>query len=265
LKNYYEILDIEVTASETQVKKAFRHRAKELHPDVNAHLGDTVEAMQSLIRAYETLIDPARREDYDRRMMILRPEVRFDYREFLKSRPRDREFQAKLVFFDLLHHNERDALELYDRLRKDPDFLLVEHLDREDYMDCAYILAEEYERRGQYEEALELIVSVIDLELESPYFKHFFLEVTEKLRTLVCFKMPTALEPHTVISAIDQVLMLDLSRKDLAFFLKKGAELYADLGDAATATTYLQRGLELDGKLAGTKKLRQRLAELHPV
>lgn len=265
MKNYYQILDIEVSATEEQVKKAFRRRAKELHPDVNSELGDTVEAMQSLIRAYETLIDPDRREDYDRRMMILRPEVRFDYREFLLSRPNDPEFQAKLVFFDLLHHNEREAMSLYDQLREDESFSMVEHLDREDYMDCAYILAEEYERAGELVTALELILSVIELELDHPYFRHFFLEVTEKLRSLVCFKMPAQLDPEIVIDAIDRVLVLDLSRKELAFFLKKGAELYADLGDVVTATAYLQRGLELDGKLAGTKKLRERLAELSPV
>jgi hypothetical protein len=59
--------------------------------------------------------------------------------------------------------------------------------------------------------------------------------------------------------------MLDIGRKELAFFLKKGAELYADMGDAVTATAYLQRGLELDGKLAGTKKLKERLSALYPV
>lgn len=265
MKSYYEILNVDISSSPEQIKRAFRKRAKELHPDVNRSLGDTVEAMQSLLRAYETLIDPERREEYDRRMMILRPEVRFDYREFLKSRPEDDEFQSKLVFFDLLHHNEDEALELYDRLRARADFMLCEHLDREDYMDCAYLLAEEYERRKDYLPAFSLLTSVINFELEKPYFRHFFAEVTDKLRTLVCFKMPMEYEPADVIACIDEVLMLDIGRKELAFFLKKGAELYADMGDAVTATAYLQRGLELDGKLAGTKKLKERLSALYPV
>ncbi|MFP4114324.1 MAG: J domain-containing protein [Spirochaetota bacterium] len=264
MKSYYDILKVNVASSPDQIKRAFRKRAKELHPDVNRDLGDTVEAMQSLLRAYETLIDPDRREEYDRRMMILRPEVRFDYREFLRSRPEDDEFQAKLVFFDLLHHNEHVAVELYDSLRARGDFALCEHLDREDYMDCAYLLAEEYERRQRYSRAFELLTSVIAFELERPYFKHFFVEVTDKLRTLVCFKMPATLSPEEVIEFIDEALLLDISHKDLAFFLKKGAELYADVGDVVTATAYLQRGLEMDGKLPGTKKLRDRLSALRP-
>lgn len=265
MKSYYQVLDVEVTSSSEQIKRAFRRRAKELHPDVNHEPGDAVEAMQSLIRAYETLIDPTRRAEYDRRMMILRPEVRFDYRDFLRSRPDDNEFQSKLVFYDLLHHNEDEALDLYDRLCERDGFDLRAHLDREDFMDCAYLLAEEYERRGEYDQAFRLLTSVIDFELDKPYFRHFFAEVTEKLRTLVCFKMPVSMPPQEVILCIDEVLLLELGRKELAFFLKKGAELYADIGDAVTASIYLQRGLDLDGKLPGTKKLRDRLASLHPV
>ena len=265
MKTYYEILNADVDASPEQIKRAFRKRAKELHPDVNRNLGDTVEAMQTLLRAYETLIDPNRREEYDRRMMILRPEVRFDYREFLRSRPEDNEFQAKLVFFDLLHHNEDEAVALYDELRTRPDFDLREHLDREDFMDCAFLLAEEYERRKEYRPAFELLTSVILFELEQPYFRHFFVEVKEKLRTLVCFKMVAQMRPEEVIGCIDEVLLLEIGHKELAFFLKKGAELYADLGDVVTASTYLQRGMELDEKLAGTKKLRERLSALYPV
>ncbi len=265
MKSYYQILDVEATSTSEQIKRAFRRRAKELHPDVNRDLGDTVEDMQRLIRAYETLIDPMRREEYDRRMMILRPEVRFDYRDFLRSRPEDNEFQSRLVFYDLLHRNEDEALELYDRLCGRDGFDLRAHLDREDYMDCAYLLAEEYERRGEYDRAFRLLTSIIDFELEKPYFRHFFAEVTEKLRTLVCFRMPVAMHAEDVIVRIDEVLTLDLGHKELAFFLKKGAELYADIGDAATANAYLKRGLELDGKLPGTKKLRDRLASLHPV
>ena len=265
MNSYYEILSINVTASADEVKRAFRRRAKEIHPDVNLRTDDPVGDMQTLLRAYETLIDPRRRYEYDRRMMLLRPEYRFDYREFLRSRPYDDEFQARLVFFDLLHHHEDDAVKLHDELRARPGFRLHEHLDREDYMDCAYLLAEEYERHGDLMTSFDLLVSTILFETERPYFKHFFVDVTERLRNLVCFQMPVHLPTPNVIECIDAVLDLEIPRKELAFFMKKAAELYADLDDPDAAWSYLRRGLELDQSLPGTKKLIERLDAYHAV
>jgi tetratricopeptide (TPR) repeat protein len=265
LKTYYEILDVETTSSPDEIKRAFRRRVKELHPDVNPFHAQNPDGMHGLLRAYETLIDPLRREEYDRRNLIVDPAVRFDYREFLKSRSDDHHLQAKLVFFDLLHQREDEAVELYEALRTCGEFCLDQQLDREDYMDCAFLLAEEYEARDRYRVAYELLMSIVLYELEKPYFRHFFFEVTERMRSLVCFKMPMKLPPREVIGYINALIVLDLPAKDTAFYLKKAAELYLDLGDATTATAYLRRGLELDEKLAGTKKLRERLAPYHAV
>lgn len=216
--------------------------------------------MQRLLLAYQTLMDPFRRQEYDRRNFIFQPELKFSYRAFLNSRPEDESLQSRLVFFDLLHHREAEALDLYDRLMEREGFSLDLYLDREDYMDCAFLLAEEYEHGLKFQQAVELLLDIVDFENDQPYFRHFFLDVTERLRTLVCFKMPSQLPANEVIDYLNRLIELDLPAKDIAFYLKKSAELYLDIGDPVTATAYLQRGLELDEKLAGTKKLRDRLA-----
>jgi len=265
LKTYYEILNVEVTSSSDEIKKAFRKRAKEIHPDLSPYRDVDPAGMQSLLVAYETLMDPVRREAYDRRNFILRPEIRFNYRDFLRSRPEDEALQSRLVFFDLLHRREDEAVDLYERLSERDGFSLDRYLDREDYMDCAFLLAEEYENQLSYGAAFELLLDICSYEADEPYFKHFFLEVTDRLRTLVCFKMPTQYPPEEVLGYLNRLITLDLPQKDIAFYLKKGAELYLETGDSVTATAYLERGLELDGKLGGTKKLRERLAPFHAV
>src|SRR6195952_6067345 len=62
----YEVLGITRDADETQVKKAFRKLARELHPDVNAHDPQAEEKFKEAAEAYEILSDPERRATYDR-------------------------------------------------------------------------------------------------------------------------------------------------------------------------------------------------------
>ena len=42
-RDYYEVLGVDRSAGETEVKKAFRRLARELHPDVNRHDPDAEE------------------------------------------------------------------------------------------------------------------------------------------------------------------------------------------------------------------------------
>ncbi|MBA4028867.1 MAG: hypothetical protein C0475_06995 [Planctomyces sp.] len=62
----YAILGVGPSATQEQLRAAFRARAKGLHPDVNpGH--DAEGAFRSLREAYAVLTDPAMRAEYDRR------------------------------------------------------------------------------------------------------------------------------------------------------------------------------------------------------
>jgi molecular chaperone DnaJ len=64
-RDYYEVLGVERGASESEVKKAFRLVARELHPDVNKHDPQAEEKFKEAAEAYEVLSDPDRRRTYD--------------------------------------------------------------------------------------------------------------------------------------------------------------------------------------------------------
>jgi molecular chaperone DnaJ len=64
--DYYERLGVSRDASETEIKKAFRRLARELHPDVNGHDPEAEEKFKAAAEAYEVLSDPERRATYDR-------------------------------------------------------------------------------------------------------------------------------------------------------------------------------------------------------
>jgi len=64
VKDYYQILKIKRTATDTEIKKAFRKLAIKYHPDKNPH-SNTVELFQEINEAYETLGDANLKSGYD--------------------------------------------------------------------------------------------------------------------------------------------------------------------------------------------------------
>lgn len=64
-RDYYEILGISRSASSDEVKKAFRSKARQYHPDVNKD-ADAPEKFKQVNEAYEVLSDPQKRGMYDR-------------------------------------------------------------------------------------------------------------------------------------------------------------------------------------------------------
>lgn len=59
---YYELLGIKNTATENEVKKAYRKKALRAHPDK----GGDPEKFKEISKAHEILMDPQKRAAYDR-------------------------------------------------------------------------------------------------------------------------------------------------------------------------------------------------------
>ena len=64
-KDYYAILGVTRTASDADIKKAFRKLAREYHPDVAKDKKRAEDKFKEINEAYEVLSDPAKRQQYD--------------------------------------------------------------------------------------------------------------------------------------------------------------------------------------------------------
>ena len=61
----YVILGVERSASAGDLKRAYRRLARKYHPDINPGDRETAAIFRRMTEAYETLVDPERRRDYD--------------------------------------------------------------------------------------------------------------------------------------------------------------------------------------------------------
>lgn len=64
--DYYKILGISKTASESEIKSAYRKLARKLHPDLNPNDASAQSKFQQINEANEVLSDPEKRKKYDK-------------------------------------------------------------------------------------------------------------------------------------------------------------------------------------------------------
>jgi hypothetical protein len=233
MNNYYELLGVRHDASAAEIKKAFREKAKRLHPDI---AGGGVEAegrMRKLLTAYETLSSGQRRHEYDRAYSRFVKVSTFDYRAWLRGRD-DPASRAKLVFFDLLHLEEDEAIALWRR-SGGMGFPMEKHLGRENWMDCAFILAEELDRRGDYLEAFGLLVYIVREERKAPYFRHFTEEIEKFVRELVRLRLRPRVDDEAWVECMETLLTLGFPARDERFWMRSLSQALLALGDHAGA------------------------------
>lgn len=243
----YAVLGVSSEASPAEIKAAFRRRIKEHHPDLQAARTSPPSTpeitVHQLIEAYEVLSNPAQREEYDRLRKTAPRESEFNYREWLKARP-DALSKAKLIFYDVLRDRSAEAVELYAQLTLQRTHDIEKLLGREDFMDCAFMLALEYENQGDDLQAVALYRRIAQLEGEKAFFRHFFAEVEERLINLLVVRKPP-FEPPELVRLLEELQGQPFRPAAKASFLVRQAEVFWAAGQRLSARQSLSRAKAL--------------------
>jgi curved DNA-binding protein CbpA len=256
MDNYYHVLGVGYDSSPQEIKKAFREKAKHLHPDIAGEHAS--EEMRQLLTAYQVLSDTNRRYEYDR---LHTQKDSFNYRSFLKKQTNDPAAQAQLVLIDLFSGEEEDALDRW-KLFGGLQFHLEKYLSRDEWLDCIFVLAEELEKRHQYYEAFILLFTVVKEERQRPYFKHFTEDIEIFLKELTRHKLKSTVDAPTYLDCLKRLLSLGFPAQEEARWLRSMAETFVTLGDIPAARSTFYEALSRDPRLSGSTRLRKKLGTL---
>ncbi|XP_055547060.1 dnaJ homolog subfamily C member 17 [Wyeomyia smithii] len=131
----YGLLDIEISATEAEIRKAYRKKALQCHPDKNPDNPKAAELFQELSKALEILIDKSARAAYDKLLSAkkaaqLRTKQLDSKRQKLKNDLEERERRAKEQatggFYKVNKTPEELFQEEFERLRKEGSKLIEE-------------------------------------------------------------------------------------------------------------------------------------------
>ena len=128
-----------------------------------------------------------------------------------------------------------------------------------DYLDCEFLLGEEYERQGNWKAALHFYENVYNEERNSP-MRYFFEEVKDRIRDIYCKKVARRCKPIESVKVYEKVMGMGVSKKTEAYLHKKIAESYYKANLERKAGYHLSKAFELEPKLKGAQKICEKLA-----
>jgi len=97
----YSALGVQRSATDDEIRRAFRKLAKELHPDINPNNPAAAERFKRVTAAYEIIGDPTRRQAYDRGEIDETGEPRRTYQGAAAGRGGGPDFGFNDIFSDL--------------------------------------------------------------------------------------------------------------------------------------------------------------------
>ncbi len=244
-KNYYEVLGVSSSASEEDIRRTYRQKVLEAHPDKNPERREWAEGrIRELIVAYEILSDEATRRALDSFLRAsgssrANGEPFFFHRETPGCR-------ALMILHCLVSGDCARGAKILDEMEEEygRDFL-YDYLAHEDYLDCLFLLAEHHIREKSFLSAAERLRAFYHQECQARHPRHYLDQVIDLLRDLYLKKLPKILDPALQVTFLVEAGEFRLSRKDELRRLRLLIDTAAASENRSTARAALQLLREL--------------------
>jgi curved DNA-binding protein CbpA len=249
--DYYKVLRVLPTATQKEIRAAFRALLLEAHPDKNPERREWSERRSKLlIEAYEVLSSERSRAAFDRgreqasamRRAASARAAREKKVEPFFFRKDDPESRALLILYLLLHRRGRQAARVLAEMesRLGEGFLAGE-LAREDYLDCLFLLGEFHAEQGEYEEAARRLEAFHAREKISRNRRHYSDEALRRLKDIYLRKLPRRAKLAVALRGLEKAASLPLTPSEEALRWVKMAQLLARAGDGDGVRKLLDR------------------------
>lgn len=258
--DHYAILGISPEASPEEIKKSFKRLAVRFHPDKNPRRREWSERkFREILDSYQVLADPRRRADYDNRYKWRGNGQEGDMRPYFFRRTDPRSLARRVLHY-LMNCRSEEAIDLFlqMRTRYGPD-VLWDYLEREECLDCEFLLAEAFETRGELHDAAENYRKVYLRERGAVRRRPYYDEVISRLKSLCLHKIARSLNPRDAFRYYRWAEDLDLTQRERAQVAKRRAEAYYATGDFPSAAQALREAMRLDPQLKGGGRLAEKL------
>ena len=100
-QDLYEVMEIQKSSSDREVKKAYHKLAMKWHPDKNAGCDECQVKFQRVARAYEVLSDPVKRKIYDKEQKMMEKSILSDAEAITSANYKDLVVPGSLWFIQV--------------------------------------------------------------------------------------------------------------------------------------------------------------------
>lgn len=259
--DHYAVLAVARDAGGREIRRAFRARVLEVHPDKAPRPVDPAR-LRLVMRAFEVLSDDDLRENYDRALELWEraeaPESNVPHITE-NERPVGR---ARAILYLLLNERTEEAMDRLRFLEEEPVHFLGEHLDHGEFVDAAFLIAEDFQKRKLHTEALHWLQEIVNRESGRRKQRPCYPEVLEQTKKILIQRLQDAkLEPRVSLEYLRRAEDLGLTRPERVEVYKKRAQCYLEMDMLVEAAKQLHKAMELQPNLKGATRLQEALED----